>query len=63
MARPMTEAEALDLYDQMLDETSSEIEMGGCSYPYSQALKELDPTSYDVGFADWASMNRVSGYF
>ena len=29
----------------------------------SYALKEMDPTAYNVMFADWASENQVEGYF
>tara|TARA_Y100001951_G_C11240533_1_gene240206 strand:+ start:106 stop:288 length:183 start_codon:yes stop_codon:yes gene_type:complete len=59
----MSEEQALEMFDQMLDETSSEIEIGGCSYPYSDALKRMDPTAYRCSFADWASENRVEGYY
>jgi|TARA_Y100001949_G_scaffold140138_1_gene122101 hypothetical protein len=59
----MSEQEAMDLYDQQLDDTSSDISIGGCPYPYSQALKQMDPVAYRCGFADWASMMRVEGYY
>jgi len=46
----------------MLDDTSSEIEIGGCSYPYSDALKRMDPVAYRCAFVDWASEMELPGY-
>ena len=57
------EVQALELFDDYLDGCSSPIHIGGVSQPYSYALKEMDPTAYDVMFADWASENRVVGYY
>lgn len=57
------EDKALEAFDLYLDETSSPIEIMGVSQPYSYALKEMDPVAYDVAFADWASENRVPGYY
>lgn len=46
----VSERELHDKYDDMLDETDSEI----CrQYSASRILKEVDPIAYDVGFEDW----------
>lgn len=45
--------EALEQYDAMLDEYYGTVSIAGGEYRTSYALKELDPTAYDRGFADW----------
>ena len=57
------EPQALELFDDYLNESSSPIHIAGVERPYAEALKEMDPTAYDVMFADWASENRVVGYY
>ena len=57
------EVQALELFDEFLDGGSSPIHIAGVERSYSYALKEMDPTAYDVMFADWASENQVEGYF
>ena len=47
----MTEQEAYKLYDDFLDEFNLDDLLP--YYPPSRALKELEPTTYDNGFADW----------
>lgn len=42
-----------ELYDQMLDECYPDFEMGYSSWTASEVLKELDPTGYRVGKADY----------
>ena len=57
------EVQALELFDEFLDGCSSPIHIAGVERSYSYALKEMDPTAYNVMFADWASENQVEGYF
>ena len=57
------EVQALELFDEFLDGVSIPIHIAGVERSYSYALKEMDPTAYDVMFADWASENQVEGYF
>ena len=59
----MPEDEALEAFDQYLDETTSKVEIAGVACDYSYVLKEMDPVAYDVAFADWGCENRVPGYF
>jgi hypothetical protein len=51
MSRELTEKD----YDIFLDEAYGDVEVAGLKYPTSQVLKEIDPTAYDVGLADWES--------
>ena len=48
----MTEQQAMEMFDQELDQISSPIQIEGVSRPYSYALKEMDPIAYDCAFAD-----------
>ena len=47
-----TMEEALELYEQMLDESGPVI-VGGIEFSPSAILKEMDPIAYDVGFNDY----------
>ena len=47
-----TEAEAVDLYDDYLDEDGQVFIAGIAFYP-SVLLKRADPVSYRCGFSDW----------
>jgi hypothetical protein len=47
-----TYQEALDLYEQMLDD-SGPVVVGGIEFSPSDILKEMDPIAYDVGFNDY----------
>lgn len=43
-----------DDYDDFLDDCYGDIEIAGCTYSASVALKRVDPTAYAVGFTDYA---------
>ena len=47
-----TMEEALELYEQMLDE-SGPVVVGGIEFSPSAILKEMDPIAYGVGFNDF----------
>jgi hypothetical protein len=47
-----TYQEALDLYEQMLDEAGPVV-IGGIEFSPSASLKEMDPIAYGVGFNDY----------
>lgn len=51
MSKEVTEKD----YDKYLDEVFGTVSIAGIHYETSYALKEVDPTAYDVGFADWES--------
>ena len=53
--REMSESDAKELYDEMLDEVHEDF----MKYPASQILKEVDPIAYDVGFADWTDAEGI----
>jgi DNA repair exonuclease SbcCD ATPase subunit len=42
-------------YDDMLDDVYGEVQIAGCSYSTSYALKKLDPTAYRCGKSDFES--------
>jgi len=42
-------------YDEFLDEAYGTVKVCGYEYDTSQILKEVDPTAYRCGFADWSS--------
>jgi len=42
-------------YEDYLNEAYGDIDVCGMSYPAGQVLREIDPTAFDVGFADWSS--------
>ena len=52
-AQKITELEAYEMYDQMLDECHPMVDVCGYTYDPSRALKELDPTAYRCGFSDY----------
>lgn len=61
----LTEHEAYDLFDEMLDELST-FKIGNLEYPGSQVLKAVDPIAYRNEFIDFLDSRRgeyeVEGY-
>lgn len=51
----ITEYEAYQRYDDMLNECYPEVDICGYTYTPSHALKEVDPIAYRVGFNDFVS--------
>lgn len=41
-------------YDAYLDETYGEVTVGWLNFPTSEALKDLDPTSYSEELSEWS---------
>lgn len=58
----VTESEALDQYNEMLDDCYPPVNVCGYEYDPSRALKELDPIAYRVGFSDYCSSLEADGY-
>lgn len=50
-----TISDAIEAYDDMLDEVYGE-PMG---YPASRILREVDPIAYRVGFHDWLDAEDI----
>jgi hypothetical protein len=57
----ISEAQALEFYDQMLDDCYPIVNVCGYEYDPSRALKELDPIAYRVGFNDYLSTLEDDG--
>ena len=50
-----------DVYDEHLDEMG-DVTLGSFSWRASQVLKEMDPTAYRCGFADFTDTIRDTEY-
>ena len=53
MSRLITEAEALEMYEEMLDDCEGLVELCGMTYSASYVLREVDPVAYRCGFNDY----------
>lgn len=53
MSRLVTEAEALEMYEEMLDDCEGPVELCGMTYSASHVLREVDPVAYRCGFNDY----------
>ena len=49
----LTDEQLHERYDDMLDEVYPDLTIAGMEFSTSNALKELDPIAYRVGFSDW----------
>lgn len=49
----LTDEQLHERYDDMLDEVYPDLIIAGMEFSTSNALKELDPIAYRVGFSDW----------
>ena len=57
----LTEEEAYEMYDEMLDQCYEPYNMSGMIYMPSDILKECDPIAYRVGFSDYADSLAEDG--
>lgn len=57
--RILTEREAYKEYNEWLDELYGVVNIGGYIYETSHALKEVDPTTYRCGYADYTSERYI----
>jgi hypothetical protein len=63
--KKMTEVQMGEHYDSMLNECYGEeglVSIAGHRYEVANALKEVDPTAYRVGMADYADNLMADGY-
>ena len=51
----ITDIEAHERYDDMLDECHEDVKVCGMTYNTSRVLKEVDPIAYRCGFNDYTS--------
>jgi hypothetical protein len=49
----ISESDALQRFDEMLDEIHETVKCGKLEWDMSRVLKEMDPTAYRCGFSDW----------
>jgi hypothetical protein len=57
--RIMSEREALEAYDNMLDECYGVVEIAGYEYATSRAMKQVDEIAYNCGFSDWVDAEDI----
>jgi hypothetical protein len=53
MSRLITETEALEMFNEMLDDCEGPVELCGSTYSASYVLQEIDPVAYRCGFNDY----------
>ena len=51
----ISEHEAYERYNDMLDECHEDVKICGMTYNTSRALKDVDPIAYRCGFSDYTS--------
>lgn len=57
--KTMNEKEALQAYNEFLDEVYGNIKICGLDYQASHALKLVDNVAYDCGFSDWTDSEGI----
>ena len=60
MTKFVPEYDALNSFDETLDEVYREAQIAGVTYSTSYALKKIDPTAYRVGFLDWLDSEELT---
>ena len=63
VGRTISEHEAYEMYDEMLDECNEDPKICGMSYCTSRALKEVDPIAYRCGFSDYTASLEEDNIF
>ena len=53
MSRLISERQAAEMYDEMLDDCEGPVELCGMTYSASHVLREVDPVAYRCGFNDY----------
>jgi len=53
MSRLITKTEALEMFNEMLDDCEGPVELCGSTYSASYVLREIDPVAYRCGFNDY----------
>jgi hypothetical protein len=57
----ITDLEARDMYDDMLNSCYEEYNIGCCTFSPVKILSYLDPIAYDCGFDDYCSSLASDG--
>ena len=55
----LTDQEAHEQYDEMLDEVYTPYNIGVLEFNASRVLSELDPIAYATGFNDWCDSEDI----
>ena len=63
VGRTISEREAYEMYDEMLDECNEDVKICGMSYCTSRALKDVDPIAYRCGFSDYTASLEEDNIF
>ena len=63
VGRTISEREAYEMYDEMLDETFGEVRICQTHYTTSKALKDVDPIAYRCGFSDYTASLEADNIF
>lgn len=56
----ISEAEAIERYEDMLNEVYGVVSIAGINFDTAHALKELDPIAFDVGLTDWLDSEELT---
>ena len=59
----ISEDQAMDLYEEMLNECYRRVEFGNRSYAPATVLREVDPTAFRCGFNDYVDSLSEDGIF
>jgi hypothetical protein len=51
--KSISESEAYQMYEDMIDECNDEVNISGLTYNPSYVLKNVDPIAYRCGFVDF----------
>jgi len=59
----ITQHEAYERYNDMIDECVELINIFGMKYNPSRVLSEIDPIAYECGFDEWCDGEEQEGNF
>jgi hypothetical protein len=59
----LTETEAYESYDEMLDECYPLVQIGSSTFLASSVLREMNPTCYEIGFSEYCDNAAENGHF
>ena len=59
----ISEREAYERYDDMLDDCHEDVKICGMTYNTSKALKDVDPIAYRCGFSDYTASLEEDNIF
>ena len=63
IGRTVTEHEAYEMYDDMLDDCFGDVKILNMLYYTSRALKDVDPIAYRCGFSDYTATLEEDNIF